>query len=136
MRLFEPKDFSKILDMDFLHEYDESKKLEIVDNTRSYIFVNDAVTICFAYGQIVEGVYQCHIMSAPEVRGSKLWKFAAESAIRMVDNFGLKDLLGFVKKDDSLCKMFLSQVGMTKRMELEDSDVYSADKEQILKLRR
>jgi len=101
----------------------------------SLFLVNDDITAYVNYDPMFGGKWIGHVHSMPEVRGSRLWKFAHETAVWMVQKRQMTQLLCFVQDGNRPLKTFVKLFGMKEVGNVGEEILYTADAQQILNFR-
>lgn len=117
------------------HPHDPSAVITISHKLRlgqSLFLMNDEMTAYVSYDPMFGGKWIGHVHSMPEIRGKKLWKFAHETAVWMVKNRRMTQLLCFVEEYDKPLRVFVRLFNMRKVGVIGNEELYVADAKQIL----
>lgn len=103
---------------------------------RSRFFLNDEETAYLCYDGIFGGKWAGHVHGMDQARGKELWKFAHETAVWMVKNSKMTELICFVKSDNKSLRLFVKQFKMPLVGAFNGSNIYMVDDKQILEFGR
>lgn len=101
-------------------------------NGKSVILINDSEDACIMYDSLdVGNIWSAHVLSKKSFRGKKLWEFAWQTTLWMMDHRMMETMLMFVEKDDRRMKIALAVNGIKEVMPLGKHHLFALDMEQM-----